>query len=86
MTADRGGKNAARSLARSDRFPADFIPTDRGGIENLEINMWQFAPDRRMVIPPSPRHAITTLKENAIVSDETSAAFLRASPKTMSHG
>jgi hypothetical protein len=29
--ADRGGKNAARSLARANRFPADFIPTDRDG-------------------------------------------------------
>jgi hypothetical protein len=27
VMADRGGKNAARSLARANRFPADFIPT-----------------------------------------------------------
>jgi hypothetical protein len=31
VMADRGGKNAARSLARANRFPADFIPTDRDG-------------------------------------------------------
>ena len=29
VTADRRGKNAARSLARANPFPADFIPTDR---------------------------------------------------------
>jgi hypothetical protein len=29
VTADRRGKNAARSLARANPFPADFIPTGR---------------------------------------------------------
>jgi hypothetical protein len=29
VTADRRGRNAARSLARANRFPSDLIPTDR---------------------------------------------------------
>jgi hypothetical protein len=31
VMADCGGKNAARSLAHANRFPADFIPADRDG-------------------------------------------------------
>jgi hypothetical protein len=62
--------------------------------------MWQFAPDRRMMTQHSPcpgaqglwrklatyRPAIATLKDKAIVPDETSATSLRAPPNTMSHG